>query len=343
MKLTGRDSAAYFARPDKAAAGALLYGQDAMRVSLRRTDVLQQLLGEAASEEMRLTRLTGAELRSDPAKLLDAVKASGFFPGPRAVLVEDATDGLSAVFENALAEWQDGDAQIIATAKGLTARSKLRKLFEGSKRAYAIGIYDDPPSRGEIEDTLRQAGLDLPDRAVMSDIDALARLLDPGEFRQVIEKLALLKIGSETPIEQTDIVAVAPVTVDAEIDEILSAVAGADAAQIGPLLARLKGQGVAPVTLCLAAQRHFRALFSASIHPGGPAQGMGSLRPPVFGPRRDQMIRQAQNWGTARLEDALALLLECDLTLRSGGYVPQMAVVERALIRLAMLPRASRR
>jgi DNA polymerase-3 subunit delta len=53
------------------------------------------LLGPNADEEMRLTRLTAAELRSDSALLLDAVKAVGFFPGPRAVQVDQATDGLS--------------------------------------------------------------------------------------------------------------------------------------------------------------------------------------------------------------------------------------------------------
>jgi DNA polymerase-3 subunit delta len=51
------------------------------------------LLGPNADEEMRLTRLTAAELRSDSALLLDAVKAVGFFPGPRAVQVDQATDG----------------------------------------------------------------------------------------------------------------------------------------------------------------------------------------------------------------------------------------------------------
>jgi DNA polymerase-3 subunit delta len=59
----------------------------------------------------------------------------------------------------------------------------------------------------------------------------------------------------------------------------------------------------------------------------------------VFGPRRDRMQRQAQAWGMFRLEDALKLLIETDLTLRSASRAPQMAVMERALIRLAMMAR----
>lgn len=63
------------------------------------------------------------------------------------------------------------------------------------------------------------------------------------------------------------------------------------------------------------------------------------MRPPVFGPRRDRMLRQAQGWGMRRLEQALEVLIDTDLTLRSTSRAPTMAVMERALIRLAMLGR----
>ena len=90
MKLGGRDAAQYFTRPDTEAAGALLYGQDPMRVALKRQDVIKALVGPQAEEEMRLERMAGADLRKDPAQLLDAIKAQGFFPGPRVVFVEGA-------------------------------------------------------------------------------------------------------------------------------------------------------------------------------------------------------------------------------------------------------------
>ena len=110
-------------------------------------------------------------------------------------------------------------------------------------------------------------------------------------------------------------------------------------AEIGPLMRRLEAQGVAPVTLCIGATRHFRALHAAAAAPGGAAEGIARLRPPIFGPRRDRMLRQAQGWGMHRLEQALGLLTDTDLQLRSSSRAPAMAVMERALIRLAMLGR----
>jgi DNA polymerase-3 subunit delta len=50
-------------------------------------------------------------------------------------------------------------------------------------------------------------------------------------------------------------------------------------------------------------------------------------------------VRQAGNWGRDRLEKALTLLTDTDLQLRSTAKVPQQALVERTLIRLAMMAR----
>jgi DNA polymerase-3 subunit delta len=92
------------------------------------------------------------------------------------------------------------------------------------------------------------------------------------------------------------------------------------------------------VALCIGAMRHFRTLYAVASHPGGPGEGIGRLRPPVFGPRRDRILRQAQGWGAAKLQDALTLLTDTDLQLRSAGRTaPDMALVERTLIRLAMM------
>ena len=343
MILKGLEASRYCAKPNPAHTGLLVFGADPMRVALKRQEAISALIGPEGEAEMRLTRLAAADLRSDPAALLDAIKAVGFFPGPRAVFIDGATDGLAPTLASALADWQPGDAQIIATAARLTPKSALRKLFEEHKTARAAAIYDDPPSRAEIAALLAEAGLrDLP-RDAMDDLDALARSLPPGDLRQTIEKLGLYKRGDAAPVTPADIAAVAPLMREAELDEILHAAAEAEAGAIGPLLSRLTGQGVAPVTLCIAALRHFRTLHAAACHPGGAAAGLQAQRPPVFGPRRDRMLTQISRWGREPLETALSLLVETDLTLRSAQSAPQMALMERALIRLAMMPGKGRR
>ncbi|BBU54176.1 MULTISPECIES: DNA polymerase III subunit delta [Mameliella] len=340
MKLSPRDANAFFRKPDPGVAGLLIYGEDVMRVAMKRQEVVAAIVGPEGEAEMRLTRLVGGDLRRDPAQLLDAVKAQGFFPGPRAVLVEEAADGISAAMKSALGDWREGDAQIIATAGQLTARSSLRKLFEGAKNAYAAALYNDPMGRAEIEAELARAGLKNIDREAMGALEHLARDLTPGDFRQTLEKIALYKFGDEAPLTPDEVTLNAPASIEAQMDEIFHVLAEGRTGDIAPVMQRLTAQGVAPVTLLIMGMRHFRTLFAIASAPGGPAQGIGKLRPPIFGPRRDRMLRQAQSWSSARLEEALKLLMDTDLTLRSAGQkAPQMALVERAFVRLAYLGR----
>ena len=337
MILKGIEASRYFAKPDPSKAGLLIAGADAMRVALKRQEVIAALIGPDGEAEMRLTRIPAGDLRKDGAALIDGIKAVGFFPGPRVVFVEDATDGLTAVIAEALKDWKPGDATIIVTAGGLTGKSTLKGLFDKAPNAFSAVLYDDPPSREEIEDALKKAGLRDIDRDAMADLTVLARALDPGDFRQTLEKIALYKHDDPSPLTPADVAAMAPATIEAEVDDLLHAVAEGRVKEIGLLMRRLEGQGVLPVTLCIQAMRHFRSLHVAASDAGGIQAGLQKAR--VFGPRRDQMQRQASAWGTRALETAISVLLDADLTLRSSSRAPGMALMERALIRLAMMRR----
>ncbi len=338
MKLSKRDANAFFKKPDQTRAGILIYGADPMRVAIKRQELLKNLLGENAEEEMRLTRIPASDLTKDKAALSDAMRATGFFPGPRAVLVEDATNTQTQVLTAALEDWVNGDAMLVVTAGALKPGS-LRKFFESAPNAGAAAIYDDPPTREEIEDALSAAGLAEPTRDAMGLLFDLSRVLDPGDFRQTLEKLALYKIGDPAPATPEDVLAISPSSYEAELDDLLHATAEARSQDIGPVLRRLQAQGTAPVTIAIGASRHFRALHAAASDPGGISSGIARARPPVPWPHRDRMARQAQNWGVQKLEEAVGHLLATDLSLRSSSGAPEMALVERTLIRLAHLGR----
>lgn len=337
MKLAGAKATAFFSKPDKSCSGVLIFGSDAEKISTRRADLVTDLVGKSAQDEMRLTRLAAAEVRKDPALVLDALTAQGFFPGPRMVVVENATDGLASVFDTAMKEWREGDAQLIVTAASLNARSKLRKVFEPLPKFYVIGLYDDPTRPEEIDKILADAGLNSVDPDARKFLAVLARDLALGDFKQTITKVALYKLKDTNPVSVGDIEACAPIVFDADIDDILHIVAEARSAEIAMTLKRLAGQGVSPTALCIGATRHFRQLHAATCDPQGPDVGFSRARPPVFGPRKDRLVRQARGWGRPRLEMALAELMDTDLTLRSPKPVPEMALVERAFIRLAMM------
>ncbi len=336
MKLAPRDAPAFLARPDPLVPGILIWGGDPMRVAERRQALIRALIGPEGEAEMRLTRFPAADLRKDPAAAMDAMRAQGFFAGPRAVLVEEAGDAAAPALAPALADWAEGDAMLVVTAGVLPASSKLRKLFEGDRRAFALAVYDDPPGQAEIAAMLQAAGLgDVPGEA-MRDLIALAQGLEPGDFRQTLQRIALYKLGDPAPLTPEEIAALAPQGGEADVDDVLDAVAEGRSGEVAPLMARLAAQGVAPVALCIGAIRHFRTLHGLLAHPQGPEAAVERLRPPVYGPRRARLVRQARRWSLAQVEEALGQLVETDLTLRSSSRAPLAALLQRTLIRLSM-------
>ncbi len=337
MKLAGAEASRYLARPDPERAGLLIFGADAMRVALKRQEAVAALLGPKGEEEMRLTRMSGAELRRDATLLTDAVKASGFFPGPRVVLVDEATDTLADLIVAALKDWRRGDAVVVITAGNLTAKSALKSMMEKHPAAVCIGLYDEPPSRDEVEALVAKAGLLSIDPAAMAELVSLSRALDPGDFRQTLEKIALYKHGDRTALTVGEVAGLAPATAEADVLDVVSAALEGRAGDLGLLMRRIESQGVQAVTLCIQTLRYVRALHAAASDPGGVASGMA--RAFGFGNRRAAMQAQAQKWGMRALEQAMGLVIETDLSLRSTARAPAMAVMERALIRIAMMKR----
>ena len=263
----------------------------------------------------------------------------GFFAGPRAVLVEDAGDAVAAAVKAALADWASGDARIVVTAGALGAGSALRKAFEAAPNAVAIGVYDDPPGREEIEAALAASGLKRPDRETMADVEALAQSLDPGDFAQFLAKLALYKRGDPAPLSAEDLAACAPPAAEAEVDELVALAADGEAARLATAFRGVGGRGGSPTGVTIAAGRYFRALHAAAAAADGPEAALARARPPVFGPRRARMAAQARALGPARLEAALGLIIEAELALRSSRPLPGPALVERMLVRIATLRR----
>lgn len=337
MKLAGAEANRYLAKPDPGRAGLLIFGVDAMRVALKRQEVIAALIGPKGEEEMRLTRMAGAALRKDATLLLDAVKAMGFFPGPRVAFVEEATDTCTEALLAALRDWRKGDAVIVVTAGNLTPKSPLKSLMEKHPSAVCIGLYDEPPSRNEVEALLQRAGLLRIEPAAMAEVLTLSRALDPGDFRQTLEKLSLYKHGDPGPLTVTEVMDLAPGSLETDVLDVVAAAVDGNDVQLALLMRRIEAQGVAPVTLCIQALRYLRALHVAASDPGGVSAGIG--RSFGFGNRRAAMQAQAARWSGWSLEQALALLVETDLTLRSTSRAPAMAVMERALLRIAMMKR----
>ena len=338
MKLTNRDVTSFFKSPPKGITGVLIYGNDLMRVSDKRQQFIKSLLGPNAEEEMRLTRISRENLKKAPEQAIDLCKAQGFFPGERALLLEEANETVADTIITAIDAWQDGDATIVVTAGSLKPSSNLRKFFEQKKNIFSVPIYDNPMNKFEVEKIIAESGLQNITQEILNQLVTIASELQPGDFKQSVNKLALYKLNDETPVTYRDVINCTPASNEAAIDEVLNVILAGNEFKVSQILGRLRSQGVLPVTLVIAATRHFKALFSIISNPSGFSVGAAALRPPIYGPQKETLINQAQKWGPVKIKNAIKILTATDLKLRSADQqAPQMALVERHLIRIAML------
>ncbi|MEM7212926.1 MAG: DNA polymerase III subunit delta [Pseudomonadota bacterium] len=342
MKLAGRESARFCANPDTSLKGALIHGPDAGMVAARRRDLVKSLLGSDA-DDLRTSQLQAADVRKDISTLDTELKSRGFFPGRRIVIVDSATDGLSKALAEVLDSTTTEDAFLILTAGVLPARSSLRKFFEGSNALVSLQQFQEAPSPADLQDMLRSGGARHgiePD--ALDLLTAYAQTADYGSVLQIIDLISIFSISSELPINTAEVGAILPTGQDSEIDRFVDTVAHGNAAEVAPVLRRLQTGGVNAVSILIALQRLFRQLILASSAPGGPEAGLSLIRPPLWGARKSAMQSLLRRWAGRRLEQANQILFEADGAVRSSGNAPDMAMVERCALRLAMMARGSR-
>ncbi|MEM7240373.1 MAG: DNA polymerase III subunit delta [Pseudomonadota bacterium] len=334
MKLSGAAAQSFLRTPDTDTPGVLLHGPEAGLTTLRRQELVRTV---AEGDAMRVTDLDPATIPRDPAALDEALRARGFFPGRRVVLLDNAKDAVAAVIADLADDLTAEDAFLIVTAGQLNTRSALRKLFEGHAGLKAIALYPDAITPGEISEKLRSFGCRAEvSRDCLSDLAAVLADTDPGVCHQALEKIALSLLHRDDEIGFEDVLPQLPPDRDTEMDTLIDHVLDGRPEGVGPALRRLHAGGTTMAQILILLSRRFADLLALNHAQDGIDAAIGRLRPPVFGPRRRRIGQHARQW-SARVEDACRMLFDLERQLRSSGTRPERAMVERCLLRLAMM------
>ena len=335
MKLTGKQLERFLAAPGSGPRAVLLHGPDG---GLRRQykDRLLASIVDDPGDPFRVSELTTAQLKEDPARLADEAAALTFGGGQRFVLVREAGDGLTAVVKDFL-ESATGEAFVVFDGGELPSRSSLRRLFEADKAAAAVACYhDDARSLASVVRNFF-AGRDL---AIDNDaVDYLAAQL--GGDRQLslreLEKLALFKGATKGPVSLEDAQNCVGDSALLSLDDVALATAGGNLPALERALTRCFAEGNAPVTLLRAVARHFQRVHqvAGAVAAGTTLdQAMKTLRPPVFWKAAGPFKAQAGAWREQPLVAAMDRLLAAEAACKRTG-APAETLAARALLEIA--------
>jgi DNA polymerase-3 subunit delta len=344
VKIAAARVEGFLRRPDPETRAVLVYGPDA-GLARERADTLIRSICPDLHDPFRVADLAAAALASDPARLTDEAAQIGLMGGRRVIRVREAGDAVAALFARLLADKGDAavNSLVVAEAGDLPARSALRRIFDDSPRAAAIGCY--PDSARDLALVIREAFAAHRIGASRDATDFLVEHL--GEDRLVtrseLEKLTLYA-GDGGYIELDAARAVIADSAALSLDDALLAAAEGNAAALDRALTRALQEGEAPVTMIRALLRHLQRLYllAARVSGGDSVEAaIRAARPPIFFREQDSYRRQLRAWSTARLRTALARVAEAEFRMKLTG-LPAETICREAMFALAQEARAGR-
>ena len=218
-----------------------------------------------------------------------------------------------------------------STAARLTRRlPRSASSSEGpQRRARAAAIYDEPPGRAEIE-TLSDRGRPVATfpRDAMGDLEALARSLQPGDFRQTIgETRPSYKRGDPAPVSPVRYrPGWPPLIIEPSLTTFLHATAESEQGADRPNPIAPLGAGGDASLLSASPRPPFPRAPRRGLHPNAPRRGLQAQRPPSSSPRPRPDAATGAALGHAAARYALSLLVDTDsdLALVAKAWAPQM-------------------
>ena len=340
MKISANQADRFVQNPDDGIDAVLLYGPDGGLVR-ERAQILARAIVKDLSDPFLVTEITPGDLRDDRARLADEASALSMIGGRRVVRLRDATDSMVEAAKNML-DGRELAALSIIEAGELSARSRMRNLFEETPRAAAIPCYADDAQALDrvINETFGQHGLTVSN-------DALIYLRDNLGGDRMISRMELEKLAcycqDENSVSLEAAAACVGDSATMALDDICFASASGNQTALLRALRRGFEEGMEPIRILRSVARHYMRLqFAAgAVANGGSAESaVKSLRPPVFFKQQDQFRDQLRRWSVGALASAVDALLAAELDCKTTG-IPAEATCERALMRLAA--RGSRR
>lgn len=338
MKVTSGAAERFVRAPDPRVVAVLLYGPD-QGVARERRETLLRAWSVDPADPFGVTQLDEGEVRSDPARLGDEMRAMTLGGGARVVRLALDTEYASGAVAEVLKEIDTGAlapaAKLVVDAGELAPSSKLRKAFETSASAGAVACYEDGPREvaAQITATLKEHGLAIEDDARERLAERLAG--DRAILRAELEKLVLY-MGDDAagPIALADIDAVVSGAEPGDLDALVDAALSGALAEADRHVARALDAGVTPVGVARALQRRLLILRDAATVGGSADAALGRVAPWLKGPPKDAAKRQLAMWDLARLERALSETLKAEVAMKTTG-APDAALAGRLVLALA--------
>lgn len=291
---------------------------------------LSHALAAAIGEGAERIDLSGADLKSDPARLADEAAAISMFGDARWILVEPAGDEAVPALE-ALLEAGAAGNPVVLVAGALKPASKLLKLALAAPGALAFASYVPDAREADklVQELAKSEGLILRPDVARRIAEAAG-----GNRALIAQELAKFALHAGAtpqapqPIDHDLVDALGAGADEGDLSRLVDSAVGGDAAALAAELARLRSEGQEGVTLLRALLRRMTMLarLRAEVEQGNSVGAvMASSGKSLFWKEKDEVARQLGRWRADLLAKAMARLLEAERQVKASGGVGPLA------------------
>ena len=324
MKILSRDIASLFEKPNSKFFAYLLHGRDAGLIDERAKE-LALLFSDNLNDPFSVTRLTGKEVQVDPALLADALNALTLGGTMRVVLLSGtATDLMSAIKSNI--EYLHSDCRLIIAAKDSTNKHSLVTFCDKHPNIASVACYPDEDEKRKklIYETLIQNNIYLSSHLIEYISNKLGD--DRSVNRNEIEKISLYAAKTKS-ISKEEIDFVLGDNNLPILDKLVDNVFKGKTETIGPLLTKIRAEGIQPVVITRYFQSHVKILITigAKKQKGLSIQAaVNNIQPPIYFKRKQSIIDHSKLFSikgySALMERFMLLEAQCKMGSNPNPY-----------------------
>lgn len=338
MQIKGASIRRFLDKPDKNVRAILLYGPNESFTHEAAQRLAAWALGNS-DDPYAITKLGDSEIKSDSARLADALAAQSLLGGPTIVWARIDGKGADAAIVDALADIERGAPTgfLIVEAGDIGGTAELVKKFGAAANAAVIAFYEETEAERAVFAKSLAKELNIGFERDAEDYFLSSLPADRGLARQEIEKLALYAHNLGRAISIADLEALMASEAESALDAASLAAAQGKVGQAVESLARIDGlSGVSALRALLRRLHQLRDARLLIDQGMSPTDAIAKLRPPVFWKERDAVASQARLWTSKKLNAAYDVLWTAELRSKTAG-APQELIAADAYRGVAKL------
>jgi len=345
MKIKGQNLEPFLTKTNLAIPFILVFGSDNGLIHESAKKIVHHLLDKTKNQKAVIS-FTNKEIERTPSILIDSASSLSLFYEKQIIWLQEGKDTLTKnikyLFETKTSLWP-----ILIEASELSHRSSLRKFFEQNDECLTISCYSD---EGEGLNSVITKQLNIHNINATKEALIYLRQCLSGDrmiIQQEISKLALYlynendqtrKVLSEKDarncIKNTSLVS---------LDKLIFAIGSKSQTQTDALLTKSFEDGINPITIIRALQKHFIRLHFVKdqIDKGLNIQvALEKLTPKVFFKWKEAFKNQSYNWSKKQIQQTLLQLFKIEIYLKTTSF-PKKELCRRLCFRITHKTKAN--